>query len=154
MIVVAIVSVDLAAARVLYAYHRSLLPGVVLSGLSIQWGIFQLILGRPRLRLFWAGFVGAGALGCASLLLPESRYWTTWYGYFLFAGDFLELVPGLAQAVKSDRRASLLIFTVVVSLPQLLMGLAGGLLVQLSTWSIRDPDSTRQEHSVGTEGNL
>lgn len=75
MVVVAVIAMNLGAARILYFYNTEILIGVALSGLALQAGLFQLVLGRGRNRAFWSGLVVFGLLAMSSLvwamLFPE-----------------------------------------------------------------------------------
>jgi hypothetical protein len=108
MIFVGVAAVDLALGRAIHAYHRGLLPGIALSGLVLQVGLFRMIRGKGMVRAFWAGYIAAGALTFSSLLFPGSRFWTAWYTYFLIVGNCLRILPevghaGLPGHVRPDR---------------------------------------------------
>jgi hypothetical protein len=128
MSIVGIVAVNLAAGRALFPKYREVLPGCVLSGVVLQLAVVRLVYGRGPRRVFWAGFVLAGSLAVASLLFPESQYWTVWYRYFVTAGEWLRYFPELFGLVMSDRRALVVVRALIVFLPQLTLAVLGGLL--------------------------
>jgi hypothetical protein len=128
MIIVALVAVNLTAARAMLPKHRDVLPGCVLSGLALQFALAQVCMARGRARVFWAGFVASGALALASLLFLESRYWIYWYRYFVWAGGSLKALPELSRWIRTDHRALLVAVAVIVFLPQFLVALTGGVL--------------------------
>ncbi len=128
MCIVGVVAVNLAAGRALVPKHREVLPGCALSGVVLQFAVVRLVYGRGTRRVFWAGFVLAGALAVASLLFPESQYWTVWYRYFVTAGEWLRCFPELFRLVMTDRRSLLVVRALIVLLPQLTLAFLGGLL--------------------------
>jgi hypothetical protein len=140
MIVVGVAAVDLALGRAIHAYHRGLLPGIALSGMILQLGLFRLIRGKGMVRAFWAGYVVGGALAITSLLIPGSRFWTGWYTYFLIVGDCLRILPEVSRLVRTDPPVFVVTFALIVLLPQLLLGLAGGLLALFVAWVAKDAD--------------
>jgi len=128
MVIVGVLAVNLDVLRLIHAIDRARLPAVIASGLVLQSGLLGLVRGRRHARVFWLGFVLADALVIASLLSPASRYWTAWYQYFLFAGDRIQVFPEFSRFVKSDYRVFVAAFALIISLPQLVISLAGGLL--------------------------
>ena len=149
---VAVVAANLAAARALPEdENRALLAGVAPMGLALQAGLFLAIRRRGRLRAFWLGFV-ACALGSlatfafATIRVPQVKYRSQpggrllifsgppWNGYHHLAFDSLnDWLMGLGVRQGTDR---LFVAEVVIySLPQLLIGLAGGVAGLLLRWA-------------------
>jgi hypothetical protein len=128
MALVAVVAANLTVGRAIFASHRDLLPGCALSGMVLEVALCRFLRGHGRARVFWAGFVAAGALAAASLLVTNSRYWTYWYLYFTMASDWLTCLPEISYLVRTDRRAFSVVFALIVFLPQVGLASTGGLL--------------------------
>src|SRR5262249_3684829 len=92
MVVVAVVGLDVAAARGLYAYRSVLMAGMIPTGIAVQFGLLRLVRNRDGDRVFWAGFVAAGLAAMLSfvwaLYAPNSRspLWRLWSAYSEFIG--------------------------------------------------------------------
>lgn len=164
MAVVSLVAVNLAAARALISYDLFLLTGIALPLLTLQVGLHRVICRRGRVRPFWAGFIACGLGAIMSfywalafpngvgryvdpgtgrvveLIPPGSLAWTLWSYYDEFVKSCIERLPDALQIdldgvdVVSEVMSSL-----IWSLPQLLLALAGGLLVALA---VRRPGKT------------
>lgn len=128
MIVVVVVALNLAAARLFESSNRVRQSAIVSSGLLLQMGTFRLLRCNSRARPFWTGFVSANGLAFASLVLPASRYSTTWYVYFLMIGESIRFLPSLSHLVRTDYRVLVLVIAPVVLLPLLLISISVGLL--------------------------
>jgi hypothetical protein len=143
--IVAAVAVNLAGVRALESKHREVLPGCIATAVALQLALVRLVRGREQCRAFWAGFVVAGGVAVASLLFPQSRYWNLWYRYFVSAGEWVRYVPDLSHLVRTDRRALFVVRALIVSLPQLLLALLGGLIALFASWG---SDVRRQVSTV------
>jgi hypothetical protein len=128
MLVVVVVALNLAAFRRIESLNRARQSSIVSSGLLLQLGIFRLLRCNSHVRPFWTGFVSASGLAFASLVLPESRYSTTWYEYFLMVGESIRFLPSLSHLVRTDYRVLELVIAPVVLLPLLVISLSVGLL--------------------------
>jgi hypothetical protein len=149
MVVVAVVALNLAIARVLFAYNPVLLVGVVLSGLALQAAGFLLTRSRSRIRPFWLGFLAFGSMAMVTVIwamvfapnvgivhdpntgkevmvkLPGSLMWTLWSTYF--KSVFTYLAGHLHFNLDPLGVAAALIW----SLPQFLIAVIGGWLCRL-----------------------
>jgi hypothetical protein len=151
MMSIGVVAVNLAVGRAILASHRSLLPGCMSSGLVLEFALFRLVSGRGRVRVFWAGFLAAGVWALASLLFPGSRYWVTWYHYFVWAGDGLKYLPEISRLVKTDHRVFLVVFALIVCLTQILLAVTGGLLALLARWGFEVHSRVSMAGGIGVD---
>jgi hypothetical protein len=130
MIVVAVVGVDLAALILAWRHQDiELIAGLAPTGFVCQVGLLFAVLRSGRWRAFWAGFV---IFGCAmmatfawGMYFTESAACDAWVWYMERG---MELSAGLPDspfwsAVGGDRE-----FAVILSLPQLAVACAGGLV--------------------------
>jgi hypothetical protein len=136
MVVVAIVAIELAAFRLLSSYLVWLAFVPVLSGLVLQFGLFNLATRRGRHRMFWAGFVGAVSFALMSFVWEESApnnrtfFGSPWLSYMNTVDRFQ---PALSIRTNPRTWPVTLVVTnaAVLFLPQLLVGLAGGILLRV-----------------------
>lgn len=134
MVVVVVIAIELTAVRALSTYLVRLAFVPVLSGLVLQVGLIKLARRRGRERMFWAGFIGAVSLALISCVWEESApnsrtpWGSPWLGYMSAVDRFLP-----ALSIRTDPRGwpVMLVATnaPVLFLPQLLVGVAGGILV-------------------------
>jgi len=150
MAVVAIVALNAAVARALFAYDPETLIGITLTGLALQGAVLRLVGRRHSNRAFWISFAVLGSLAMASFvwgrILPTeliavaypgkpprlvnvSRVSALWLGYGRYVGECIE--PWLVKvpiATGPDGIVAVVVRAVVWSLPQLLVALVGGLV--------------------------
>ena len=155
MAIVGVIALNIATARILFAYEPELLIGVGLGVLVLQVGLFRLVRGRGTNRAFWVGFIVCGLITMTTLVwamlfpevvglsstgvlerVPGSTMWTIWYGYARFVSEPI-LVPMITYSgIDPDvsNLGGILIAgarAVIWFLPQLLIAVAGGLLAGL-----------------------
>jgi len=158
MVVVGVVALNIAAARLLFDDNSEMLIGVALSGLILQVGLFQLMRSRGRGRGFWAGFIACGLMAMTTLVwamlfpevlgitatmtlvrMPGSSMYTVWYGYANFVSEHIiapvlydpRINPGIYLDSLLGGALIVGIRAVVWFLPQLLIAVVGGLLASL-----------------------
>lgn len=134
MLAVGVVAVNIALARLIYSPTTRLLTSVSLGILALQFAALRIAQGRSR--PFWMGYLIFGAIALASLAgyvwaWPE---WVTsaWSEYFRYVRQELRAYPSLPQIVPpsvSDTVGIHIITAIFVFLPQLIVAVAGGLLV-------------------------
>jgi hypothetical protein len=56
MAVVAVFAINMAALRSLHSYDEDLDQGIALAGFALQFGVFQSIRNRGRVRTFWCAW--------------------------------------------------------------------------------------------------
>jgi hypothetical protein len=157
MVLVGVVAVDIAATRSLFAYNSEMLIGVALGVIALQIGLFRLIRGQGRARVFWSGFIAAGLMAMMTfvwaMMFPEilgltstgalvrtpgSTLYTVWHGYSSFVAEHVIMPllydPRINPGIDGDSILGGLfiagIRSVVWFLPQLLMAVVGGLLAR------------------------
>ena len=136
MLLVGVVALDLALARVLLENDVETLCGSVLIVLSLEVGMVRLYRGPARARAFWAGFVTAGFLVFATFLRADwaemsGTFWyRIWRDYAGLAAQCLDQIPGgrtlLYGNLKRGELPIVVSATFVLSLPQLVIALASG----------------------------
>jgi hypothetical protein len=149
MTIVAVVALNAAIARALFAYDEETLIGIALPSLALQWAVFSLVRRRLSNRAFWISFAAFGSMAMASFVLGRvlpneliavaypgqpsqlvnvSRVSAFWLGYGSYAGHLLEPWLGSFQFVADPKGfAAVVIRALVWSVPQLLVALVGGL---------------------------
>ena len=143
MAVVGIVALNLAFARTVFPGEPWRLAGIGMIGSLIQVGLFFLIRARGKRRhyAFWAGFEAGSLLGVWSFLyarVPGSWVGYPWDVYAEFIDGWLLRAFNISVLNRGTLDPVLLgTVTVFAFLPQLLMGLAGGLLGLSFAWSAR-----------------
>jgi hypothetical protein len=143
MWLVGIVALNLAIGREIFLSEPWRLAGIGPIAVVIQLGLVCLIRarGRPRRYAFWTGFEAGSILGFWSFLyaqVPDSRVGALWEEYRVFIDLQLRVVFGLAVFNRRyDNPVLLTVIAIFAFLPQLLMGIAGGLLVLSVVWSRR-----------------
>ncbi len=141
MAAIALIAVEFAAFRFIMDYDSDILVFVALSGLVLQFGIFLAIRSRNRARAFWTGFVAFGAAAAFSFYYglevdpAESTVAALWYEYLALVSEFTGITvlqsgftispsPPTAYEIIVSQAEISIIFT----LPQLIIGLVGGLM--------------------------
>ena len=133
MAVVAIIAINIATLRTLHSYDEELAQGVALTGFALQFGVFQSIRSRGRVRTFWIGFV---ALGWATMMtfvwcvaFSGSTMSLLWIVYTKHTNKYLNLVTHVWDFYNSTRIYPVLVITLAIvwSVPQLIIALFGGL---------------------------
>lgn len=145
MRVVGLVALNLAIGRIIFLFEPWRLAGIGLIAVCIQGGLFFLLrarrLSRPRQYAFWAGFEAASLLGLWSFLyarVPNSRVGALWDEYAAFVDLRLRIDFGLSVLDRFPFDPVLLAAVAVFAfLPQLAMGVGGGLLGLCVAWSKR-----------------
>jgi hypothetical protein len=176
MAVIAIIAGNLAIGRSIYAYKPDLLLGIALTGPLFEVGLYRFIRSRGRARAFWLGFVASGLLAASSYSWTTIRPKMTarvldqasmtvvtvnspgaplsdlWLDYTTLAIDCLEYVPSCAdiRTWAWDRPTTIVVDALIVLLPQLVIGLAGGLLGLLVGWTA----DLRRRRELSREANL
>lgn len=160
MVAVVVIALNIAAARALSSHSLLMLIGTAPIGIFLQIGLFRLICGRDRARMFWAGFVAFGSSAMASFIwgtltppvarpgsgrmifasTPGSAMWALWDRYFQFAVASLMPLPGAHWILGIGGEIPIATMTTISSLPQFLIAAAGGLLVGLIPIRHRRPD--------------
>ncbi len=170
MFSVAVVAVNLAIARALYASSPFLFVSIALPALILEAGGFIVTQTRGPIRIFSTGFVASGfsslssvvwafvfapSLGIAldpntgkmiTLKIPGSLLWTFWSTYFESTGAFV--AGQLHFVIDSLGFTAALIW----ALPQLLVAMAGGLLCRIACGPARpipNSDSGRNDIDIG-----
>jgi CDP-diglyceride synthetase len=157
MVIVGVVALDFAAARILLAYNQEMLIGIALGGLVLQVGFFRLIRSRGRGRAFWVGFIVCGLMAMTTLVwamrfpevfgirggalirTPGSPLHTVWYGYAKFVSERIiapvlynpRINPGPNRDSVVGGASIVAIRSIVWFLPQILIAIVGGLLTSL-----------------------
>jgi CDP-diglyceride synthetase len=157
IVFVVIVAINFAAARALFAFNPEMLIGIALMGLLLQFGLFRLVVGPRRGRLFWIGFILCGLTAMVSLVwamffpeafgirggalirTPGSPLHTVCYGYAKFVSERIiapvlydpRINPGPNRDSVVGGASIVAIRAVVWFLPQLFIALVGGLLTSL-----------------------
>ena len=141
MAIVAVVALDIAVARAVFASNTQLLIGGALPCVALQWAAFSLFRSRGRARAFWLGFMVGGSMITASfiwaMLFPEvlgvtrtgavvktpgSSLYAVWAGYGRFIGDRIGPIPNPFGVVPIVFRA------ILWSVPQVTIALVGGFM--------------------------
>jgi len=161
MTIVGIVALNLAAARALTDDNHEVLGGVAPMAVMLQVGIFSVIRNQGRVRGYWVGFLVFGTMGMTSFLWaalfcpsdsvsidprtakaivttsPGPPTWVLWTRYGRFAFKMLESLPN-SDFIVGDGGDShghdgipLATKAVVLSLPQMVLAVAGGLCFSL-----------------------
>jgi hypothetical protein len=157
IVFVVVVAINFAAARALFAFNPEMLIGIALMGLLLQFGLFRLVVGPRRGRLFWIGFILCGLTAMVSLVwalrfpevlgirvgalirTPGSPLHTVWYDYAKFVSERIiapllydpRINPGLDRDSVLGGLSIVAIRAVVWFLPQLFIASVGGLLTSL-----------------------
>jgi hypothetical protein len=148
MAIVAVIAIDIAAVRVLFACNVNLPRGVSLIGVALQVGLYRLATSRGPARTFWAGFVASGLMAMSSFVLdmihpvlswdahvalpgttPAPGRWTVWSYYGQIAWIALQRLPYSASLLRVDGLLKV-ITLLVFFLPQMLFACTGGLLAR------------------------
>ena len=143
MWVVGIVAVNLTVGRMIFWSEPWRLAGIAPIAISVQIGLLFLIRSRGKRRpyAFWAGFEAGSMLGLWSFLyarVPDSRVGAIWENYGAWIDEYLGLHYGLRVLNRSPFDSVLLtVIAVFAFLPQLLLGIAAGLLALSLAWSRR-----------------
>ena len=175
MFAVVIVALNFGAARTLFSYDTEMLIGVALSGLVLQASLFQLLRSRGRKRAFWAGFITCCSMAMMTLIwammfpriigigfkngattrieTPGSPLYTIWYSYANFFDEHIiapllfdpRINPGLDRESVLGGAVIVAIRAAIWSLPQLLIAVAGGLLISriVLRWDKKPADGPR-----------
>jgi hypothetical protein len=168
---VGIVALNLAAARGICGsmfktipdFPPYLLAGITPTAVALQFALFRLFRTRGRARAFWIGFVLAGSMAITSfvwaqlfprmrLLLPTgaivndegSSMAAIWTAYEEFVEDGLIHLGRVPHIDPDDPVAKIFVFGLLWTLPQWLIGIAGGLVALLFARRSRSmsPDPT------------
>jgi hypothetical protein len=153
MVVVAIIALDIAALRALFAHNPMLPIGLCLIGIALHVGLFQLARSRDKARAFWTGFIACGLVSAMSfawgmlfprfvdlartgapLRTPSSAMGQLWMLYAEHVAIGLDSLPFLSRFLRRMRPGSITnwgLLAVIWSLPQFLVALIGGVLARL-----------------------
>jgi hypothetical protein len=155
MVIVGLLAVDLAIVRAFWGSRHNVLSGIALMVLVLNAGILCLIRTRGLARTFWAGFLLAGLLAAASfawaatypkasatfLDQATARPVTIhssgaplsdeWDNYLDFAEEQIESLPDRWNPFVQGKVAEAVADAGIAFAPQLVVALAGGLLVWL-----------------------
>jgi hypothetical protein len=168
MIVVAIVGLNVGAARALAAFNSEMLVGIVLAAVAVQVGLALAIRGRGRTRAFWLGFVLCGTVAMMSfawgMLFPRilgltstgklietrgSPLYMLWWNYAQFV--FERIGPWLQRILQAadPETSPLLLATraIVWFLPQFVLALIGGIV----GWTLSVLFMSRNSHYAHSE---
>ena len=139
MIVVALIAINLAVLRALFASRRvDVLIGGALLWATLQVGIFRAIGNRNRSRPFWLGFMGFGSIATLSFLavvyLPQSVAGSVWNGYLVRVEGLVGPIFEASALRNGHPLIHELLFVAVLAMewvvPLVLAALAGGFLAR------------------------
>jgi hypothetical protein len=131
MIAVAVIGLDVAAARAYFSSESG--PIQLLSHqcaimvLAAQVALYLAARAR-RHRLFWLGFTALGMIGALSMIADPPGIAGLWSSYFSWQGGLLLRSPEILRFVASHRGLLSLVAILSYGVPQLVLGIAGGLL--------------------------
>jgi hypothetical protein len=127
--------------------------------------------GRPRSSAFWVGFIALGSVVLASYVwamvftgihtaryftywpggpsyarpIPESPLWALWIDYTALASFAVGRPPyGTYLAAWTFNPADSLTYALIVLVPHMVVGTAGGLLGRFVAGSLRLSDATKE----------
>src|SRR5690242_10356936 len=131
MIAVAVIGLDVAAARAGLSSEsgpvRLLSHQCALMVLAAQVAIYLAAPAR-RHRLFWIGFTASGMIGALSMIADPPGIAGLWSSYFSWQGGLFLRSPEFLRFVVGHRSLLSLVAILTYGVPQLVVGLAGGLL--------------------------
>jgi hypothetical protein len=132
MVVVGVIALESAGFRAFYRGDELTL-GLALPVLACQFGLFGAVRGRGRVRAFCGGFVAFGLVMIVvfawGMCFPKSRIYDLWASYIETAEGVLSTIPNAPGWLFQDAGMA-----VVLSFPQLLAALIGGVLATLAMW--------------------
>lgn len=183
MTVVGIVALNLAAARAFSDDYHELLCEVAPMAVTLQVGILSLIRSRGRVRAFETGYVAFGSLAMASFIgavffcpsdsvtidpktgqavvrtSPGAPIWVLWSRYGRFVFKTLENLPNSDFIVgdggdsHGDDGVPLGTKALILSLPQMVFAVAGGLFSSLIKRRSHEPPSRGRTPSQSCLGD-
>jgi hypothetical protein len=160
MAIVVVGALDLGAGRALFVYNPMMLIGVAVTALALQVSVYALIRTQGRVRSFCVGFLTFGSLGMVLFIsamafprsigiaidpntgkrvrleLAGSPMWYVLEDYDRFALEAVLRRPFLRDVVMKAEVNQKTYLVLIWTLPQLLLGLVGGLLAYRIAWML------------------
>lgn len=147
MLVIAIIAINIAAARAILPDHIEILVGVALMWLGLQIALVRMFDQRGERQAFWAGFLVFGFLAISSYVwammfpstllvtpggpvieTPGSPVYPIWNGYLGLLISFLEGMVGRGADKVAVLALGLILMIVWIALPQGVTAISGGFL--------------------------